>query len=146
MQSTICVTHVWISISILYLYIFPPLIDMNVSFYASFHVVGCVSHREWGEGQTDASKAIQGESQEDERWQDCRDKRRSLNAKIFSLKSLKKVLLATRLKDTKQTFSSFYLFTVCHFLTFTCFIMFSQPNEEVCKGGFRFEAYITKRV
>lgn len=30
-----------------------------------------VSHREWCEGQTDASEAIKGERQENERWQDC---------------------------------------------------------------------------
>lgn len=29
--------------------------------------VGCVSHRQRGEGQADASKAVQGESQENER-------------------------------------------------------------------------------
>ena len=28
---------------------------------------GCVSHRDGGEGQADASKAVQGESEEDER-------------------------------------------------------------------------------
>lgn len=39
----------------------PPFISQNLSRH------GCrVTHRERGEGQADASKAVQGESQEDE--------------------------------------------------------------------------------
>lgn len=37
-----------------------------------FVCVCFVSHRERGEGQADASETVQGQSQEDESWQDWR--------------------------------------------------------------------------
>lgn len=41
--------------------------------YLFLFLASCVSHREGGEGQADASKAVQGESEEDERWQHYRE-------------------------------------------------------------------------
>lgn len=47
--------------------------------------VSRVSYRDGGEGQADASEAIQRKSQEDERWEDCRESKRNIKTRFGKL-------------------------------------------------------------
>lgn len=63
-----------------YIHIYSPaLISSLIRLLVSVCFLLVVSHREGGEGQTDASKAVQGESQEDECWQNCRQEEKQKN-------------------------------------------------------------------
>lgn len=44
-----------------------------------------MSYRDGGEGQADASEAIQRKSQEDERWEDCRESERNIKTRFGKL-------------------------------------------------------------
>lgn len=44
-----------------------------------------MSYRDGGEGQADASEAIQRKSQEDERWEDCRESKRNIKTRFGKL-------------------------------------------------------------
>lgn len=47
--------------------------------------VSRASYRDGGEGQADASEAIQRKSQKDERWEDCRESERNIKTHFDKL-------------------------------------------------------------